>query len=332
MSSEELAEIVLDQAVVDQQLAYRLLAGAMAASGQSLDLREWKKRVTAAFRGRGGFIEWRHAAEWGRGVHEMLEVVESFLGAGHASEVATLAEHAHKRAESAINRVDDSGGEITVIIGVIRELHLAAAEAGAYPPKKLGKRLAELETTASLDTFHRSAIDYADVLGEDGLDAYLAAIDKAEAKLESPNDRWGPAFHVRQARIAHAIATRDPDRLIDIYDGDDRMHADNYVEIVELLGDVGRRAEAEAWAERGLDELATGLGIRSLRNAYAALLKQNPERAHEVEELYWRAFMQGASQSSLDDLLANSGDRDAAIGRVIETLDDAIAHVRNCAC
>ena len=323
-----LAEIVLEQASIDQQLSSRLLAAATAEAGEKVDLREWKKRVTAAFRGPGGFIEWRQASAWARGVHDMLDVLVAFLAAGHASEVATLAEHAHRRAQSAVSRVDDSGGEITEIFGVIRELHLAAAEAGAYSPKKLGKRLADLELGASLDTFHRSAIDYANVLGPDGLDAYLAAIDKAHAKLAPDADRWGPAFRIRHARIAHAIATVDPDRLIELYGDEDQMGPSDYVELVELLIVAARVDEAEDWADRGLQEFAGHRSLGPLRDLQATLIRGRGGGGAEIEELYWEEFLRRPATGTVRDLLANCEDSAVTRSRILAKLDASVQELR----
>lgn len=328
LSAEDLAEIVLEQAWFDQQLSSRLLAMAAAEAGEKIDLREWKKRVTAAFRGPGGFIAWRQASEWARGVHDMLDVLVAFLAAGHATEVAALAEHAHKRAESAVNRVDDSGGEITQIFTVIGEIHLAAAEAGAYPPKKLGKRLADLELAASLDTFHRSAIAYADVLGSEGLDAYLAVVEKAHAKLGPGADRWGPAFRIRHARVAHTIATVDPDQLIEIYGDQQQMTSSDYVELVELLIVARRVDEAEDWADRGLSDPGSQRSLGSLLDLKATLVRGRDGGGAEIEELYWAEFLRRPTALTVRDLLANSEEPVATRSRVFAKLDTSIEVIR----
>ena len=328
LNADALAEIVLEQASHDEQLSYRLLAAATAQSGEKLDLREWKKRVTASFRGPGGFIEWRKAPEWARGVHDMLDILEALLGAGHATEVAALAEHAHRRAESAVNRVDDSGGEITAIFHVIREVHLGAAQAGAYPPKKLGKRLAELELSASLDTWHRSAIDYADALGPDGLDAYLAVVNKAHAKLAPNAVRWGPAFAIEQARIAHAIATVDPDRLIEIFDDKEDMTPSDYVEVVELFITASRIDEAEDWAGRGLHELAGHRALGPLRDLQAHLLRGRTGSGAQIEKLYWKEFLRRPAAMTTRELLLNCEDTALGRNKILTRLEGAIDELR----
>jgi hypothetical protein len=86
--------------------------------------------------------------------------------------VIPLAERCHRKAEAAVGYIDDSDGYITDIFHRVAELHLLARTQARPAPVPLAKRLAELELTAELDTFHRAAARYADVLGASGFTAY----------------------------------------------------------------------------------------------------------------------------------------------------------------
>ena len=330
--ASELVALLLDQSDYDDQLASGLLAKAMAANGEKIDLREWKKRVTKAFRGQGGFIDWRRASEWARGVHDMLDVLQALLGAGHVTEVAALVEHAHKRCESAMQRVDDSGGEIIGIVSVLADLHVQACELGAYPPKKLGKRLADLELAAELDTFSRSADRYAHILGADGLAAYIAAVDKAAEKLGRPTSRWsGPHWRIDTARRAHAVATEDPDLLIEICtaDPDDEPSITDFNEIIDLLKQAGRHDEAFDWADHGLaTHQSNSHYIGPLRERWAALAMDRSGGADAVEDLYWAEYIHRPTAASLADLRSKSRDEEAAVKRAVEWVDDMVREVR----
>ena len=321
---EAMNQLMSSLAASDERVRQRLVGMATAATSESIDVRDWKKRVTAAFRGSGGFIEWRHAAGWASGVHDMLEVLWSLLGAGHATEVAALAEHAHKRNESAVNRVDDSGGEITEIMSVIADLHLAAAEAGAYRPKKLGKRLAELELKAELDTFHRSAVTYAEVLGDDGLAAYGAVVRKTHEQSPAVESRWGAGFRLRNARAAHALASGDVDALIEVL-SEDSMSVRDYVEVVELLVEHDRHDEAVDWADEGLTERERSLDIGKLRDLRASLTLQTGGGADDVEALYWDSFAARPSGKSVSTLLSNAIDPSVTRERVVDWVDELVA-------
>lgn len=263
LSADRLAALVMEQAEIDQQFRTRLSRQAQleraapapetGTAERALELRALKKEVTAAF-GRG-FISYREAPAWAAGVCEVIDWVSDINDAGHFRLAALLAQHAHKRAESAVNRVDDSGGEITEICHRLAELHAAACAQGAFPPEDLARRLIKLELEAELDTFHRSAVSHRGALGPEGLAVYGRLAQNAFDALAPDSDSWGKAFRIRQARIAHAIATDDPDRLVEVLDNEIRSPAD-HLEIIDALCAVGRVDEALAWADTSLTVFA----------------------------------------------------------------------------
>jgi hypothetical protein len=79
--------------------------------------------VTSTSAAGGRFVAYRDAPEWAAGVHDLLDDIEELLAAGHADAVVTLAEDAHRRAETALNRIDDSGGWLTDISHRVAGLH-----------------------------------------------------------------------------------------------------------------------------------------------------------------------------------------------------------------
>ena len=204
LPAERLVDLVIEQAEIDHQFRTRLsrlaqLQNAGPASeegtaGGALDLRATKKEITADY-GRG-FVSSREAGDWAAGVFEAIEWISDINDAGHFRTAALLAQHAHKRAESAMNRVDDSGGEITDISDRLAELHAAACAEGAFPPEDLARRLIKLELDAELDTFHRSAISHRQSLGPEGLVVYGRLAQEACDALPSNADPYGRAFRV----------------------------------------------------------------------------------------------------------------------------------------
>ncbi len=152
-----LAAIVLDQAAADWQLHERLVTGARARLGLDVDEASWRTRIDAAFRRRGRFVDYRSAPEWAEGVFDVLDGLAQLLDAGHGATVIPLAERCHRKAEAAVGYVDDSDGYITDIFHRVAELHLLACAQARPAPVPLAKRLAKLELTAELDTFHRAA-------------------------------------------------------------------------------------------------------------------------------------------------------------------------------
>lgn len=321
-SHEQLIAIIDEAAALDDRLRHRLEAMAMLNSGEPIDVKEWKKRVTKAF-GRG-FIDYRRAPEWAAGVREMLAVISDIGDAGHAEAAALLAEHAHKRTESAAQRVDDSDGWITDIFHEIGVIHVAACNEGAFPPKRLAKRLVDLELNAELDTFHRSAESHADALGDEGLAEYGRLVDLAFDELPPNADRYGKAFRVRHARIAHAIAVGDPDRLIDVKE-DDLHSSQDYLEIISELRRAGRSAEAMEWADRGLADLARAHHqLPAMRSVKAELMTEAGD-GPAVDEMAWQAFEQHPTAAVAGEFIRLASNPDRARQRLIEFVESHAA-------
>jgi hypothetical protein len=166
------------------------------------DVRAWRKRVTSTFAAGGRFVEYRDAPEWAAGVHELLDEVEELLAAGYADVVVTLGEDAHRRAETALHRIDDSGGCLTDISHRVAKLHQAAFARARPGARALTDRLFKLEVDShTLDTFHRAAATYAEALGAAGIDRYRELVGAA--------CRIGPAHRAWSERmVANWESTR----------------------------------------------------------------------------------------------------------------------------
>ena len=215
-----LVELVVAQADADWRLRERLVAEAQAASGGGPSMEKWKRRIDGAFAPYGDFVSYREAAGWAADVGEVIDALQELNDAGHAATVVTLAEHAHRRADEAVQYIDDSDGWLTDISSRISELHLAACEAARPDPIALAHRLVDLELTSELDGFHRAAATYAEVLGEEGLAEFRRTVEPAWNAIdidEDDDDRvWGGDFTVRNAMIGWAMGTGDPDSLIEV--------------------------------------------------------------------------------------------------------------------
>lgn len=283
------------------------------------DVGTWGKRVTRAFAAGGRLLDYRNAPGWAAGVHEVLDDLQRLLDAGHAGAVLKLAEQAHKRAETALNRIDDSDGWLTDIAHRIAQLHQRAADRARPKPRPFAERLFDLETGShTLDTFHRAAATYADVLGAGGLDRYRELATNAWASADH-QDRYGRTFRIRQARIGVAIGSRDPDELIEVK-RDDLHSPYDHLEIVQLLAQVGRDDDAIAWARRGLEEFADRWHqTPRLRDALADLLIARDDPGG-VEALYWDAYVRRPSLTGYVELIEHATDPDAARRRAIQHL------------
>ena len=316
-----LVELVLEAAEQDWRLRERLLAEARAARGQGPDLGMWRRRIEAAFSPYDELVTYREAAGWAREVDELIDGLAELCDAGHPQAAALLAEHAHRCADEAIGYVDDSDGWLMVISERLAELHLRACGEGEPDPVELADRLASLELTSELDGFHRAAATYAEVLGPDGVAEYRRLVEPRWASMRWQTEGFSTQrFRLREAMIGVALATGDPDDLIEVYRHDLRTPS-AHLEIARTLVVAGRESEAEAWAREGLETFADRpWQTPPLREFLAGLLRDRGEQSAAVE-LFWDAFVRAPSLAAYRRLLDEACDDTPGVkARVLEEL------------
>ena len=302
LAQDRLARIVLDHAATDQRLRERLLAEARAARGDGPDMGAWRRRIDDAFAPYGEFVTYREARGWADGVKDAIDALADLCDAGQHDAAARLAEHAHRRADKAIDYVDDSDGWISDISSRLSEVHHRACVEGRPDPVELAARLVDLELASELDGFHRAAAEYAEVLGEAGLAAYRERLEPQWKRIGHEAGDWSDnAFAVRQAMAGWAIGTGDPDALIEVH-GRDRIDPGNVLEIARALDAAGRSDEAMAWARRGIAEHGDTWHASDLREFLAGALRGRGE-AQAAVELFWQAFVSHPSLATYQRLL-----------------------------
>ena len=303
LAPDRLARIVLDHAATDWRLRERLLAEARAARGDSPDMGAWQRRIDNAFAPYGEFVTYREARGWADGVKDVIDALADLCDAGQHDAAARLAEHAHRRAEKAIDYVDDSDGGLSDISLRLSEVHHRACVEGRPDPVELAARLVDLELASELDGFYRAAAEYAEVLGEAGLAAYRERLEPQWKRIGHEDGDWSDnAFAVRQAMAGWAIGTGDPDALIEVH-GRDRILPGNVLEIALALDAAGRSDEAMAWARRGIAEHGdTQWQAGDLREFLASALRGRGETQAAVE-LFWQAFVSHPSLATYRRLL-----------------------------
>ena len=258
--------------------------------GGDIKLSVWMRRIERAFAPYGDLVSYREAEGWADGIHVMIEHLESLCDLGHPDAVAGLAEHAFRWADESTSWVDDSDGHLIGVIERLSELHLRACREGTADPVELADRLVKLELKSELDGFHRAAASYADILGEAGLAEYRRLLEPRWKRVK-PTTEWdGANFAVRQAMIGWALATGDPDALIDVHSRGSMMPSD-ILEIAIALHTAGRIDEAISWAQRGLnDSRSRPSALDDLREFLAQLLAERGE-ANGATGLFWKAFV-----------------------------------------
>lgn len=299
-----LVDLVLDQASMDWSLAEALRAEARSAKGESLDTAEWRQRITVVFAPDGGFVPYGAAAEWAGEINEVLDTLDSMIDAGHPEAVIELARFAHRQADRAIHYVDDSDGWLTDISARIAEVHHRACLAARPDPRSLAEQLAELELTSELDGFRRAAFAWSDVLGPVGIDEFRRILETGAGPSDD-HDSWKDEYVVSEARRGVALASGDPDELVEVLRPRLRR-PDDYIEIADSLDASGREEEAIEWLEAGLQ----ALGDRSwqsskLRNRLAEVLRGRGEGERSVG-VFWDGFVRGPSLETYRRLVAEA--------------------------
>jgi len=306
LGAHELALMVHDAAQRDPRTVQRIEARVAGKVGvPTVDVREWRKAITAAFGRPSRFVEYREAPRWADGVHEVLAGLGVVLDDGEAEPVVALAEYAFERVEKATQYVDDDGW-IVPIADEIGELHLAACRAARPEPVALARRLVELDLRAELDTFRRAAFAYADVLGDEGLAEYRRLVEPAYLALEPQRPgQWSSArLHLTGAMLGLARAADDVDEFVRIRTAD-RQSPHDYEEIVAVLTEAGRVDEAVEWARKGVGLEGREFQKRRLRDQLVGLLVETDPAAALDER--WAGFRASPSLPGFKELLAQAG-------------------------
>jgi tetratricopeptide (TPR) repeat protein len=189
----------------------------------------------------------------------LLDVLDALIAAGRAADVVVLAEHVMARLDTALGRIDDSNGHMGEVLGRVSDLHLAACDVARPEPKRLAVRLLELALKSDWEWFLDAPQRYADVLGEEGLAAYRARLERewqalpalppAEPRVFAFHD--GRSFTVTRLRESLARAGGNVDDLVAVL-AKDLSSPYRFCEIAEELEQAGRQGEALVWLERGL--------------------------------------------------------------------------------
>ncbi len=104
-----LVDMLVDGAMEDDRLRQRLFLKAAKKGPRGLDVATYRRAIDEAVES-GGFVDYRSAYHYARGIEETIDSVEELLKDGHPAEVIDLAEHALEAIEEAMGSVDDSDG------------------------------------------------------------------------------------------------------------------------------------------------------------------------------------------------------------------------------
>jgi uncharacterized Zn finger protein len=330
---ERLIAIIEDHAARHPEIERALELAAMAggrSGGEILDFFRRALKKTIKVR---GFIEYRQAGAWARGVDEVLDAMTPLTQDGHGEAVLTLCEEALGLVNEAAMNMDDSDGHAGGLLWTLREMHAKAAEAVKPDPRAFAARL--LHLVSSLDFFEASQITgyYAEALGAEGMAELerlaLEGLGKLPSKIraakkyvadEYSSDRWS----LTQIAEDCAKLRGDVDAQLALKQRD-LSAAYHYLGIAELLRKHGRAAEALKWAKDGMFVFEDGPDER-LTLACVSLMDETGARG-EAEQLLWKEFAANPSGQLYSTLAlrSNAVERRSVTDKAVALLETRIA-------
>lgn len=281
-----LAEELARAAQSDPMLRARLTLAAGGDAHDALDDTALRERLERAI-DIDDFVDWRRAFAYFRDVDEALEAVEDLIRQGFPDTAITLAEYALELLEDASSSIDDSDGGLAEALGHAETIHHSACAAGSPEPVALAERLARRALTSDLDIFLTIVPDYAEVLGQAGMDRYREIVESAWRALPPKQARrYDDGRHtvtLLMERLAEHVG--GVDALLEILATDVTSTYD-ILRIAETLVGAGRDDEALDWLGHGLVELGPDTRLRSL----AAECHLRAARRDDALELLWANF------------------------------------------
>nr|MDT0663480.1 SWIM zinc finger family protein [Micromonospora sp. DSM 115978] len=319
LGHDELVDLVWQHASDDPAMYQRMLLRAMAGA-ETVDLGLLAEQVE---RLQVDWIEYGEEEGYAEGADAVIEALAALVP-DHAAEVQPLLRRAFCLVCQAAQRSEDHCGAAIGSAGDAWDAYLQACEIEPPDPKELGEWFAEFRLGAP-DGLEVSITDIGDLLGDEGLDAYWAALETA--KTTKPSN-----LTVRRLREELIRATGDLDALVACY-AEDLSSPYRYVEIARLLLDESRTPEAIKWLELGrasvdhwdhrasgladlLVELYTDAGrtedviallqerfrsqgsAETYRALREAILATDPERWPEQREQAWSLLRRRADDAS----------------------------------
>lgn len=279
-----------------------------------------------------GHLDWPQTTRWVDRALVAIDAIESLV-ATEPDAAITLCEYVLKRCDAAYGRVDDSGGELSMLMARAEAIHLDACTAAQPDPVALARRLYKVETTAGLDLFADSYERYAAVLGEAGAAEYrrLANAEWVDLDGRSTPRSTGPMHdfdHVERVRRVAAIleliarADRDVDRLVEVV-GRELDSGYAHARLARALVDIDALDDALAWIARGLEGHT---GERQVHDAAIDVHLARGEHDMAIEHA-WTLFAPSCSLTDFQRLVQCTSTESERV----QLRDRALEHARDVA-
>ena len=305
----ELADLLMAQAMDDERLRRRLSLEAAKTAGKGVALDTYRKAIDQAVDAVSG-DDFEDVYGYASGIGEAIDPIEKLLKVGRASEAMALAEHALDAIEGIMGSVDDSYGHVGDLLQRLEEIHLKACRQAKPDPADLARRLFHWEMHGNWGTFDGAAKTYSAVLGKTGLAEYRKQAEAEWAKLpvlepgRRDADSNGKRYRITRIMEELARSSGDVKALVALKKRD-LSSSWAYFQVAEAYRQAGQQDEALEWAERGIKAFPNRIdpGLREfLADAY-----HRRKRHDDALDLIWKGFTENRSLMAYKSLKAHAG-------------------------
>ena len=250
---EVLIKLLLEWAKNDKQLRERIILHAARRSGPTTAIAAARAAFEKAAYVRGSRgLDYGEVRSWAKGVQDAVDPFEQLFHDGYPAAVVELCEWALAVLANIIEGADDSDGYMGAISDRLEGLHFQACVEARPDPVALAGRLFSWEMRNEFDIFYDAFHRYREVLGPEGIAAYVALAEQLWSQVPAGETGNHPSGY-RISRFMKTLAEEsgDIDRLVAVI-GRDLTSSARYVEIAEAYRKAERDDEALEWAEKGL--------------------------------------------------------------------------------
>jgi hypothetical protein len=234
-------------------------------------------------------LDYWASSSWAQDAAPVVDALGAEVAERPSAELVVLLQRAAGHLVKVILRADDSNGMIGGLARDVLELHRVACAAGVAEPRALAKWMVRFAFDDQ-DFFEIDPVAYVDALGDDGLSVYRREVAKRSTLDSAPADRppvlrdlYGefPSFAARYAAERLAVIDGDVDRLVELLGGD-LSSPHQFTRVVEAMIELGRQADALAWARRGIAE-TSGWQVANLYDLATGLVADTGDADGVVE-------------------------------------------------
>jgi tetratricopeptide (TPR) repeat protein len=293
------------------------------------DVLECRHALKAAFRTHG-YIPYREAESFARGVHKAIDGLEGLLDAARADEVLELCELGMRKVPDAIESMDDSDGHMGHVVLRIEGLHQRAAARCTIESSELAERILRLQLETEYG-FEEGIDPYVSRLGDAGMTVYRRLAEAEWDRVprigpedEPPDSRYGERFRITAVMEELARRSGDLEELVEVK-ARDLSTAYDFLQIAEVYLEAGNHGRALTWAERGVASFPPTRDLR-LRDLLAREYLREA-RGLDAVAVIWDAY----EASPVLETYSHMKEIAESEGVWPETRQRALAHLRQAA-